>query len=562
MNVPRSSSLRRILAALVLGTLLALPGIRVSDARAQVPTPVAGQPETCRDSDGDGLDDCRDGCAGDPAKTSPGACGCGVADTDRDGDGTADCIDGCPGDAAKIAPGVCGCGRSDRDRDNDTFADCVDGCPLDPAKQAPGACGCGNADTDSDGDGTADCIDGCPNDAAKTAAGQCGCGRADTDSDNDGTADCNDQCANDPAKTRPGICGCGVVEDTGDTDRDRTINCRDGCPSDAAKTDPGLCGCGFPDTDSDGDGAPDCRDACPADSCKIGTGVCGCGVADAMVNGQIRCSLDPCDTVNTSNVVTKRWDDGHSQTFRLNEAMKTTRNGMDVWYINDTADSTTYMCIRNTNTVGLTQTEVTPFYDWQWIYRYAKHAGSDNSQSAITTRLDGGMAALQGHLTDSKACYLCGYARWGGCFDPEVELQMADGSRKAARDIAAGDRLWNPVTKETVTVRMVIEGAEALGLVELSDGDFVLRVSQEHPVLTANGLMRAKDLKAGDIVFDAQGGARPLVSVEILPVAEGQRVINFVVGEEGAGPQGRMLLSDGIVTGDFLVQRELRETAK
>jgi hypothetical protein len=43
------------------------------------------------DSDGDGTADCSDNCPTDPAKSEPGACGCGVEDTDSDGDGTADC---------------------------------------------------------------------------------------------------------------------------------------------------------------------------------------------------------------------------------------------------------------------------------------------------------------------------------------------------------------------------------------------------------------------------------------------------------------------------------------
>jgi hypothetical protein len=43
------------------------------------------------DSDDDGTPDCSDNCLSDPAKTDPGACGCGVADTDSDGDGTPDC---------------------------------------------------------------------------------------------------------------------------------------------------------------------------------------------------------------------------------------------------------------------------------------------------------------------------------------------------------------------------------------------------------------------------------------------------------------------------------------
>jgi len=48
------------------------------------------------DDDNDGSADTDDGCPNDPLKSSPGACGCGVADTDTDGDGVADCIDNCP----------------------------------------------------------------------------------------------------------------------------------------------------------------------------------------------------------------------------------------------------------------------------------------------------------------------------------------------------------------------------------------------------------------------------------------------------------------------------------
>lgn len=48
------------------------------------------------DSDGDGIGDAADGCPADPAKTSPGACGCGTPDTDSDGDSVPDCLDICP----------------------------------------------------------------------------------------------------------------------------------------------------------------------------------------------------------------------------------------------------------------------------------------------------------------------------------------------------------------------------------------------------------------------------------------------------------------------------------
>ena len=47
--------------------------------------------------------DCHDQCAADAAKTSPGTCGCGVADTDSDGDGYANRIEALEGDPGRGA---------------------------------------------------------------------------------------------------------------------------------------------------------------------------------------------------------------------------------------------------------------------------------------------------------------------------------------------------------------------------------------------------------------------------------------------------------------------------
>ncbi|MCC6409619.1 MAG: thrombospondin type 3 repeat-containing protein [Planctomycetes bacterium] len=249
------------------------------------------------DFDNDGTVDCLDGCPNDPAKTSPGVCGCNQVEIDTDGDGTFDCVDGCPTDPTKIAPGQCGCGNPDTDSDGDGTADCIDGCPADPAKIAAGVCGCGNPDTDSDGDGTADCIDGCPADPAKTDPGVCGCGVIDFDSDFDGVEDCIDACPGDPNKwVDPGQCGCGNPET--DTDGDGTADCNDGCPTDPAKTAPGVCGCNVADTDSDGDGTADCIDGCPADPSKTNPGSCGCGNPETDTDGDgVADCVDNCDTI-------------------------------------------------------------------------------------------------------------------------------------------------------------------------------------------------------------------------------------------------------------------------
>jgi hypothetical protein len=251
-------------------------------------------------SDGDPAADCTDGCPNDPAKLAPGTCGCGVADTNSDGDPAADCTDGCPNDPAKLAPGTCGCGVADRDLNGDGSVDCGDGCPDDPAKIAPGLCGCGVADTNTDGDAAPDCSDECDGDATKTAAGACGCGVADTNTDGDAAPDCSDECDGDATKTAPGVCGCGSPDE--DRDGDGLPTCNDACPDDASKTTLGLCGCSVADTDSDGDGAPDCTDGCDNDPAKTAAGACGCGVADTNTDGDSApdctdaCDGDPAKT--------------------------------------------------------------------------------------------------------------------------------------------------------------------------------------------------------------------------------------------------------------------------
>ena len=133
-----------------------------------------------RDSDGDGVRDSVDICAGFDDNL------------DQDADGTPTGCDQCDDDATKIAPGACGCGNPDLDEDNNSVIDCLetDACPDDPNKDQPGVCGCGIADTDTDSDSTLDCNEECDSDPNKTEAGVCGCGIADIDSNENSIVDC------------------------------------------------------------------------------------------------------------------------------------------------------------------------------------------------------------------------------------------------------------------------------------------------------------------------------------------------------------------------------------
>ena len=160
------------------------------------------------DTDDDGTSDCLEDCPDDPAKLTPGMCGCGVADTDTDSDGTPDCDDGCPGDADKIEAGACGCGQADTDTDSDGTPDCNDGCPDDVDKVDAGVCGCGESDADTDADGVPDCIDNCPDDV----------NTIQTDSNGDGIGDACDSAGggnggggNSGGSTGGGFCAVGIT---------------------------------------------------------------------------------------------------------------------------------------------------------------------------------------------------------------------------------------------------------------------------------------------------------------------------------------------------------------
>ena len=204
-------------------------------------------PHACRDADGDTCDDCTSG------TDDPGSDG-----TDSDLDGSCDAGDGCPSDAGKVEPGACGCGVPDTDTDGDTLADCLDpdddgdgvvdaedGAPLDP-----------HVCRDADGDGCDDCTSGtdAPQDDGADFDGDGACDLGDADDDNDGVADGEDAAPHDPTVCR-------------DADTDTCDDCTSG--TDAPLSDgpdfdgDGACDAG--DSDDDNDGVADAEDLAPFD---------------------------------------------------------------------------------------------------------------------------------------------------------------------------------------------------------------------------------------------------------------------------------------------------------
>ncbi len=133
-----------------------------------------GGEETARaiDSDGDGVIDSLDRCAGTAAGVAVDVFGCPA---DSDSDGVYDIDDKCPGTPAGTTVDVSGCPA---DSDRDGVADGLDRCPDTPMGQAVDAAGRPlpvPAMADSDGDGIGDHDDKCPGTPAGVAVDSVGC---------------------------------------------------------------------------------------------------------------------------------------------------------------------------------------------------------------------------------------------------------------------------------------------------------------------------------------------------------------------------------------------------
>ena len=190
-------------------------------------------------------------------------------------------------------------------------------------------------------------------------------------------------------------------------------------------------------------------------------------------------------------------------------------------------------------------------------------ANSTNTWASQFFSIDG-FGAFAGIVTGTmlvhpETCYICGCFRAQGCFPPGVKITMADGSLRNIEDVRAGDSVRNAKTGAAVKVAKVIEGPEALPLIRFGFDGATVTTSQAHPVLTAAGLKPANQLKKGDTVFDAQGNAHPVTILETLPIEEGQRVINVDLEMASSDANQRLIISDGIITGDIVLQGLLKE---
>jgi outer membrane protein OmpA-like peptidoglycan-associated protein len=148
------------------------------------------------DSDGDGILNNRDRCAGTPVGAQVDGRGCPA---DSDGDGVPNGVDRCPNTAGGALVNAEGCTQ---DSDGDNIADGIDKCPDTQSGVLVDAAGCPR---DSDGDTIADGLDRCSDTPAGATVDALGC---PGDEDADGVLDGLDRCPRTPAGANVSATGC------------------------------------------------------------------------------------------------------------------------------------------------------------------------------------------------------------------------------------------------------------------------------------------------------------------------------------------------------------------
>ncbi|MEM1322126.1 MAG: lectin-like protein [Bacteroidota bacterium] len=244
------------------------------------------------DGDGtpDGCDDCDANQAGMPCDDNDDCttndvldadCNCAGTFQDSDGDGVCDAEDNCPGfddnadaDGDGIADGCDDCDANQAGMPCDDNDDCTSNDVLDAD------CNCAGTFQDSDGDGVCDAEDNCPgfDDNAD----------ADGDGTPDGCDDCDANLAGTPCDDNDECtvndifdANCNCAGTFKDGDKDDVCDADDICP-------------GFDDNaDADGDGIPDGCDVCAGFDDNVDTD--GDGIPDGCDDCDANLAGTPCD---------------------------------------------------------------------------------------------------------------------------------------------------------------------------------------------------------------------------------------------------------------------------
>lgn len=91
-----------------------------------------------------------------------------------------------------------------------------------------------------------------------------------------------------------------------------------------------------------------------------------------------------------------------------------------------------------------------------------------------------------------------------GCVTSNTKVTMANGTKKLVNELISGDLIEN-VLGDTVKVLEIIKGPEKDKLLTISVANKSVTATKDHPFISIQGYMQAKDFRVGEYILTKDG---------------------------------------------------------
>ncbi|MDR3539874.1 MAG: hypothetical protein P4L69_02740 [Desulfosporosinus sp.] len=142
-----------------------------------------------------------------------------------------------------------------------------------------------------------------------------------------------------------------------------------------------------------------------------------------------------------------------------------------------------------------------------------------------------------------------------GCLAAETNIKMASGDLMQISKIKIGDKVLG-IDNDNWTVKNVWRGKEDSKMTKIVANYKTVLLTGNHPIATADGIKRADEIKMGMMVLSENGERREVTQVEQIEYSG--EVFNLdLERKEKEKPEKHLMLADGFVVGDNIIQNSL-----
>ncbi len=145
-----------------------------------------------------------------------------------------------------------------------------------------------------------------------------------------------------------------------------------------------------------------------------------------------------------------------------------------------------------------------------------------------------------------------------GCLASGTRILMADGSEKPIEQIQVEDQVYMDAQKNIAVVTALVQGNEPRSMVSIQMlGGRTLVCTQDHPIVTNQGIMKAADLHGNCRLCTPDGGQVTIIGIWDTP---GGDIYNLELMPQNAQQppdEGCTMFAEGVLVGDNMMQGTL-----